>query len=80
MKPANPPDCAIWEGFLLLPWLERVFVTFALIVRDWSWECFRRWKSASLPYMGAELVQSQDVSVNVSPFISFQRRVILELF
>lgn len=50
-----------------MPWLERVFVTFALIVRDWSRDCVRGRQSASLPYVGAELVQSQDVSVNVPP-------------
>lgn len=46
---------------------ERIFVRFALIVRDRSRECFRGWKSASLPYVEAELVQSQDVSVNFQP-------------
>lgn len=60
------------EGFLLLPWLERIFVTFALIVRDWSRGCFRERKSVSLPYVGAELVQSQDVSVNVPPSFPFR--------
>lgn len=64
-------NLAIWKSFLLLPWLERMYVW--TNCQSSIMEMVNGVKSASWPYTGAELASIARFSVNV-----FSLRFLLE--